>query len=462
VRLRITITFVALLAVGLLLAGGASLLLVRHAQRNATQRTLLTEGKALVAAVNSPTGKQIATADVLRVITEVSDLNQEGVVTVASDGHVVHTSSPDVPASAINGPALAANHSTSGSYGNIAFAVVPLLSSPAPSGKGHTTVALMFESRESFSDVYYFLFAGGISLLVAAGLATVISGRMSKRVVAAADAADRIAGGDFATRVETRRYDYPEITQLDNAINTMAEDLARGVQAEREFLLSISHDLRTPLTSIRGWAEAIADDAVPDTARAAGVIVAESGRLERLIGDLLVLARLRARQFALDAQPTDAGEAVAAAAEGLRYEFEAVGVSLNVELPVVAITAELDSHRIGQIVANLAENALKFATHSVSVVLAAETNALRISVIDDGPGIAPEDLPHVFERLYTSTRHQARAAGTGIGLSIVSELALAMHGEIEVTSPLNAEGGTRIDLIIPHESEAEPDPSVSL
>ena len=320
-----------------------------------------------------------------------------------------------MPASVLNGTALAAHNPTSGSYHNIAFAAAPLFSTPAASGGARTTVALMFEARESFSDVYYFLFAGGIALLAAAGVATAISGRNSKRVIAAADAADRIAGGDFATRVEPQRRDYPEITQLDSAINTMAEDLARGVQAEREFLLSISHDLRTPLTSIRGWAEAIADDAVPDASRAASVIVAESGRLERLIGDLLDLARLRARQFALDARPTDAGRAVAAAAEGLRYEFESVGVTLAVELPPVPVTAVLDHHRIGQIVANLVENALKFAGEAVVVSLVAESNGtariLRISVIDDGPGIAPEDLPHVFERLYASAAPPGASRG---------------------------------------------------
>jgi signal transduction histidine kinase len=455
VRLRITIAFVVLLAVGLLFAGGVSLLLVRHAQSEDTQQTVLTEAKALVAAVNSPAGKLITNEAVFGVITRVTNLNQEGIVTVAANGSVLHTTSPDVPASAVNGELLAKGHPTSGSYHNIAFAAVKLFSSPATAGKGDTTVALLFESRESFSDVYYFLFAGGISLLVAAGLATAISGRISKRVIAAANAADQIAGGDFAARIDMRRHDYPEIALLDQAINTMAEDLERGVQAEREFLLSISHDLRTPLTSIRGWAEAIADDAVPDTVRAAGVIVAESGRLERLIGDLLDLARLRARQFALDLRSTDAGQAVAAAAEGLRYEFESLGVSLTVELPAIPFSAQLDSHRIGQIVANLAENALKFAKQSVTVSLVSERDLLRISVIDDGPGIAPEDLPHVFERLYTSTRHQARAAGTGIGLSIVSELTLAMHGEIEVNSPLNGDGGTRIDVLLPIETATD-------
>jgi len=452
-RARITVAFVGLLAVALLLAGAASLLLVRHAQSENAQRAVLSEAEAFVGAVNNPKIGPLITKDqavldaVLEIQREVLGLRTYAVLTVSPGAKTVGGATADVPASRIDAAALAAGRSTSGSYNHVAFAAVPLFA------VGSGRVALMFESEESFSSssVDYFLLAGGISLLVAAGLSSVISRRVSTSVVAVAAAADAIAKGDLGIRIEPGRRAYPEIAQLDRAISAMAEDLAQGERAEREFLLSISHDLRTPLTSIRGYSEAIADGAAADPRRAAEIVISESGRLERLIGDLLDLARLHARQFSLDAVPTDAAAAVQSAAEGLRYEFEAVGVNLTVEVPAEAVTAVLDVHRVGQIVANLAENALKFAASAVTVRLVAEARRLTISVVDDGPGIAPEDLPHVLERRYSSARFAARSAGSGIGLAIVSELTAAMSGEIAVLSPTGEAGGTAITISLPRD-----------
>jgi two-component system sensor histidine kinase BaeS len=211
----------------------------------------------------------------------------------------------------------------------------------------------------------------------------------------------------------------------------------------------VSHDLRTPLTSIRGYAEAIADGTVEGKdarIRAADVISSESRRLERLVADLLDLARLDAHQFSLHPAPVDARAVVRDSVEAFGPAAAELGLTLDVDtgdvVPVVA-----DAQRLAQIVANLVENALKFATTRVGIGVAADNGRVVLHVDDDGAGIAPADLPRVFERLYTSRTVPGRTLGTGIGLAIVHELAVAMGGDARV-EPLDRVG-TRFVVTFP-------------
>jgi two-component system sensor histidine kinase BaeS len=232
----------------------------------------------------------------------------------------------------------------------------------------------------------------------------------------------------------------------------MAAQIEHSRGSERAFLLSISHDLRTPLTSIRGYAEALADGTLDDAdpnerKRAATVIGAEARRLERLVRDLLDLSRLDSRQFSLRPEPCDATEIVRDAATAFMPQAHDVGVTLEITtgppLPV-----DLDPERLGQIVANLVENALKYAATTVTVYAAAHGPAhVAVVVVDDGPGIPPDQLDRVFERLYTVRATPGRAVGTGLGLAIVRELAAAMGGSARVEAA--PEGGSRFVVSLP-------------
>jgi two-component system sensor histidine kinase BaeS len=207
--------------------------------------------------------------------------------------------------------------------------------------------------------------------------------------------------------------------------------------------MSISHDLRTPLTSIRGWAEAIADGAT-DGRHAADVIGAEARRLERLVQDLLDLAKLDSHAFSLHLVATDVAEVVADTAESLRPSADDAGLSLEVQVPDGRVDALADPDRLAQVVANLVENAYKFARSRIRVAAGPVAGGALIGVEDDGPGIPAEDLPHVFERLHQSARTPARQAGSGLGLAIVKELTDAMGATVRVDSPVGPDGGTRM------------------
>ncbi len=291
--------------------------------------------------------------------------------------------------------------------------------------------------------------AAAIALGIAALVAAYLARRLTRPLAAMETTARSIAGGDLSARVDATHVRDDELGSLANAINAMANDLDVARGHERAFLLSVSHDLRTPLTSIRGYAEAIADGTVEGMdarIRAADVISSESRRLERLVADLLDLARLDAHQFSLHPAPIDAHPVVSDAVEAFQPAAAEIGVELAMvgDEPVVVVA---DAQRLAQIVANLVENALKFATSRVTVGLATTGDTVELHVDDDGPGIAPADLPHVFERLYTSRTVPGRTLGTGIGLAIVRELALAMGGDAHV-EPVESVG-TRFVVTFP-------------
>jgi two-component system sensor histidine kinase BaeS len=288
----------------------------------------------------------------------------------------------------------------------------------------------------------YLLLTGAASLAAAALVAGWLARRITRPLVDAEVATSRMAAGDLDARVDVPPGTDAEIASLAHSINTLAAGLARAQGLERQFLMSVSHDLRTPLTSIRGFAEAITDGTAAEPARAARVISSEAGRLERLVGDLLDLAKLDARRFSFDLRPVDVCEVVADTAAGFERAAADASVGLEVDVPDHPLIASVDPDRLAQVVANLVENALKFASSHIDVTARAEGDGVLIAVTDDGPGIPVDDVPHVFERLYQSDRTPARQVGSGLGLAIVAELVDAMGGRVGA-EPV-AGGGTRL------------------
>ncbi|HZM31554.1 MAG TPA: HAMP domain-containing sensor histidine kinase [Acidimicrobiales bacterium] len=293
----------------------------------------------------------------------------------------------------------------------------------------------------------WFVIAGAATVLVGALVAVRLSWSLAGPIVAAEEATRRIAGGDLAARVPEPAPADDELGRLIRSVNAMAASLERARSTERDFLLSVSHDLRTPLTSIGGWAEALADGTAPDPAAAGRTIQAEAGRLDRLVHDLLDLARLRARAFTLARGPVDLRDVAAATAEAVRPELADAGVTVAVDLPDDPVTVDGDADRLAQIAANLLENAGRHATSRVAVAVRADGATASLTVADDGPGIPRDEAARVFDRLHTSARPAARAGpGTGLGLAIVRELARAMGGDAAV---VGAGRGARLEMRLP-------------
>jgi two-component system, OmpR family, sensor kinase len=294
----------------------------------------------------------------------------------------------------------------------------------------------------------WFVIAGAATVLVGALVAVRLSRSLAGPLVAAEEATRRIAGGDLGARVPEPARAGDELGRLVRSVNDMAASLARARSTERDFLLSVSHDLRTPLTSIGGWAEALADGTAPDPAGAGRTIQAEARRLDRLVHDLLDLARLRARAFTLARGPVDLRDVAAATAEAVRPELADAGVAVRVDLPDLPVTVDGDADRMAQIAANLLENAGRHATSRVGVAVRADGATAVLAVEDDGPGIPRDEADRVFDRLHTSARPAARAGpGTGLGLAIVRELARAMGGDADVAA--GGGRGARLEVRLP-------------
>jgi len=318
--------------------------------------------------------------------------------------------------------------------------------------RGITSVVVVTARQEGVfgPTMRWFSFFAAIAVLLGALVAAWLGRRLARPVHEATETTRRLAAGDLGARMPTPPDpdDTDELAVLARSVDAMAAELERSHGLERQFLLSVSHDLRTPLTSIRGYAEAIADGVVDDPARGASVILEESRRLERLVGDLLDLAKLDARQFRFTPTTVATGDLVAAAGDRIAALVGGAGLRLDVS-DDAGTWLHVDADRLVQAIGNLGANAARFARTTVWLRCRSDVapwlgpngehgTVVAIDVADDGPGIAAGDLPHVFERLYQSADQPEHAAGAGLGLAIVRELTEAMGGQVSVVSPPGA------------------------
>lgn len=291
-----------------------------------------------------------------------------------------------------------------------------------------------------------------IGLAAAAIFGVLLARRITRPLRKAAAAAHRLSTG--ARDVIVTPEGPAEVAEVAEALNRLAAALATSEAREREFLLSISHELRTPLTAIRGYAEALADGVVaPDAVPATGqVVVAEATRLERLVCDLLDLARLRAQDFRIDLQPVDVAELVRQAGVVWADRCAKEGVEFRLDLPDPAsdLTAVTDGARLRQILDGLAENALRVTPAGRPIVFAAFSSdgTVAVQVRDGGPGLTDDDCRVAFERSVLYERYRGvRRVGTGVGLALVAGLAQRLGGRAEAGRA--PEGGACFTVVLP-------------
>jgi signal transduction histidine kinase len=286
-----------------------------------------------------------------------------------------------------------------------------------------------------------------VAVLVVGALAVYLSRRITRPVLELADAADEVAGGNYAVAIP----EVPgggEIKDLADRFGQMASRLSEAEEQERNFLMSVSHELRTPLTAIRGHVEALreglADD--PDArALSLAVIAAEAGRLERLVGDVLDLAKLEARRFTVLREEVDMAQLLARAYTVHGEEARRRGIDYRATVGSSPVIVS-DGDRVLQIVSNLLDNAFRWTPDggTIELSLRADDGRVAVGVSDTGPGIAAAERERIFRPFWSRD-----GGGTGLGLAIASELALALGGRIELdTSPGE---GSRFELVLPAE-----------
>jgi signal transduction histidine kinase len=274
--------------------------------------------------------------------------------------------------------------------------------------------------------------AAGAAVLA---LTLVLSRRILRPVEALTAAAERLAEGDLSQRVPVETRD--EIGALGRAFNAMADSLARADGLRRNLVTDVAHELRTPLTNLRGYLEALRDGVAEPSPALIDSLYEESLLLSRLVEDLQELALAEAGQLRLARAPLALGPVLSQAAASAGAQASEKGLALE-----VAVTPDLpavlaDRERVGQVLRNLLQNAIRHtpAGGRIGLEAGAAGAAVEVRVRDSGAGIAAEDLPYVFERFYRADRSRSRTTGgTGLGLAIVKQLVAAHGGEVTVES----------------------------
>ena len=275
------------------------------------------------------------------------------------------------------------------------------------------------------------LVAAAVALIVA----IYVSIRVTRPVTALTTAAGDLAAGRRHARVEVEGPG--ELRTLAQAFNDMADNLDREDELRRNLVADVAHELRTPLTILQGSTEALLDGVDQPTPEVLGSLNDEVTRLRRLVADLEILAAAEAAGLQVHADHLDLADVVAEAVDLLRPLADDGDLTLSTDTSPAPVIADAD--RLHQIVVNLIANAVKFTPSGGSVTIRTRTDQMSavLEVVDTGPGIPPEDLPHVFERFWRGANRN-KAAGSGIGLAVVAELTAAHLGTVTVE---NAHGG---------------------
>ncbi len=286
--------------------------------------------------------------------------------------------------------------------------------------------------------------AGVLGLLVAGVLAWYLSRRIVRPVLQLSAAADAVATGNYTVAVPRRAPG--ELGHLSERFGEMTARLAEVEEMERNFLMSVSHELRTPLTAIRGHVAALLEGVVSDPElreQSLATVEAEAQRLERLVGDILDLAKLDTHRFTVTREEVDMANLLEQAFERYRDEAQRRAIDYRQEVRARPVIVS-DGDRVLQVVGNLLSNAFQATPDGgrISLELVQRNGSVHVTVADTGPGIPQEVRERLF-RPFVSTR----GGGTGLGLAIAKELSAALGGRIELDSEVGR--GSRFELVLP-------------
>jgi signal transduction histidine kinase len=319
--------------------------------------------------------------------------------------------------------------------------MMPMIGMGPPTGILHVVHGDLPDiNRASLQITYatigrFFLWGGLLAIAIAILLTFVLSRHILAPVKALTRAARQFGKGDFSRRVESD--DRGELGELASSFNSMAEDLERTERLRRNMVADIAHELRTPLSNLSGYLEAIRDGVIQPDETTVSSLSEEANTLARLVEDLQEISISDAGELRLIVQPEDIGRLIKDTANCLQAKSAVKGLTLTTDVPEDLPQANIDSHRIRQVLNNLLENAVAHTPREgqISVTARQRGNRIYISVADTGEGIPAEDIPYIFERFYRVDKSRSRATGgSGLGLTIARRLVEAHGGAIEVQS----------------------------
>lgn len=292
--------------------------------------------------------------------------------------------------------------------------------------------------QDRFNTARLFIAVSAVVLLIAFVISYIISQRMSRSLKSINQAAKNIASGNFKSRVHVSSKD--EIGQLGATFNYMAEALQQLDDTHTSFIANVSHELRTPMTTISGFIENVLNGTIPK--ERAGeyleIALSESKRLARLVTDMLDISKMSLGQFSVDMKPFDLAELIRLTIIQFENRIDEKNLDVSVDFTSEHVNVIADRDAISRVVTNLMDNAVKFSDPAARLDIKVFTKGGKAytAVSNEGFGIDPEDLPHVFDRFYKTDKSRNDKKGTGLGLYLVQNL-LAIHGQNIVVNSLD-------------------------
>jgi signal transduction histidine kinase len=355
-----------------------------------------------------------------------------------------YSSRPEIAAALEDGRATQGERHSDSLGEDLLFTAIPVVSAGQREGAVRVTQSVDDVDGEVRSDVLALIGVAAVVLLLGLGLAWLLAGSLAGPLRRLAGTARRVAGGDLDARA--REEGSSEQREVAAAFNDMTERLGRALRSQREFVANASHQLRTPLTGLRLRLEAASlKTADEDVERELVAAERETVRLARLLSELLTLARERERP---EPEQVSLAEVAHAAAERWEGPAETGGRRLVLDGGDDAVVAATEAD-LAVIVDNLVENALNYSpvASTVTIEWGDDGSSARLAVLDQGPGIGPDERDQVFERFYRGEASRGGAEGTGLGLSVVEALAARWGGSVRLED--RPEGGTRAEVRLP-------------
>ena len=314
--------------------------------------------------------------------------------------------------------------------------------SPNGSTVGYLYFNLPEDAQASITDYLLSVTRSAwVGALIAVAIALVVTLLLSSRILHPIEeltaAARKMQHGDLSTRVRVASRD--EVGELAQSFNGMADNLAKQEQLRKNMVSDVAHELRTPLSNIRGYLEAARDGIVEPSSDWVDNLFDEAMLLNRLIDDLQELSQADAGHLHLELAAVDLGKVVQSTVDTLLPISQKLGMELTCEIPADLPNVTADSQRVGQVLRNLINNALDYtpAGGRITIQARAEGAFVRVAVMDTGSGIASEHLPFLFERFFRADPSRSRSTGgAGLGLAIVKQLVQAQGGQVGVESNL--------------------------
>jgi len=286
--------------------------------------------------------------------------------------------------------------------------------------------------------------ATAVALILAIAIGGYLSWRLTRPIAELTRVTRRFAAGDRGARARVEGND--ELAELARSFNDLAERLQQQEEQDRRRVADIAHELRTPLAILKGELEALADGMIDPEPEQLERLVEEVDHLTMLVEDLRLLSLAESGELRLQIEKTDLGELVRRTAEAFAAAAENRGIHLKLDIEPVEL--EIDPGRMRQVVVNLLDNAIRHASSLVEISCHRQGEEVCLTVRDDGQGIAPEDLPHVFDRFYRADPARNRGSGgSGLGLAIVQAVVQTHGGRVSASN--HPAGGAAFSVCLP-------------